>query len=479
MLREYNTLLVRAHRLLDIILTASAFFVAYFIKRYLPAPLGGLTIEPNYYVVLLMIIIIWYVTFGLCGLYESYRKRNLLLILREMSRAVIIGMAVLVIGLYLLKIKDVSRLLLGIFCVFDIILLGLSKSIVYRILTTYRTKGFNYRNILIVGSKQRAKDTIDLIGAHPYAGMRVMGCVETDEALLGQEVSNGVNVIGLLRDLTYLLRNRIVDEIIFAMPLSKIPEPHQYMLIAEQLGVAVRILPDWHIHNNDYQPKLASTVFEDFFGHPTLALSTTTHSKDKLFVKFAFDYVFSALTFIILLPFFVAISIVIKMFSRGPVFFRQERCGLNGRRFMLYKFRTMLIDAEKRQRELETANEADGPVFKIRNDPRIIPYIGTFLRKTSLDELPQLINILKGEMSLVGPRPPVQAEVEQYDDWQRRRLSMKPGLTCIWQTTPHRNEVSFEDWMRMDLEYIDNWSLKLDFGILFKTFAVVLLGSGR
>lgn len=152
---------------------------------------------------------------------------------------------------------------------------------------------------------------------------------------------------------------------------------------------------------------------------------------------------------------------------------------MNGRRFMIYKFRSMPADAEARQREMKALNEADGPVFKIKNDPRIIPYIGKLLRKTSLDELPQLINVLRGEMSLVGPRPPIPAEVVEYDDWQRRRLSMKPGLTCLWQSASCRNEISFEDWMRMDLEYIDNWSLKLDFGILVKTAAVVLLGSGR
>jgi exopolysaccharide biosynthesis polyprenyl glycosylphosphotransferase len=251
------------------------------------------------------------------------------------------------------------------------------------------------------------------------------------------------------------------------------------MLIAEQVGVSVRIVPDWQIHRQQYEPKLASMVFEDFFGNPTLSLATTTHSKDKRFIKYAFDYIFSALAFVIILPFFIAIPFAIKVFSKGPVLYRQERCGLNGRRFMIYKFRTMLVDAEARQRELKALNEADGPVFKIKDDPRIIPYIGKLLRKTSLDELPQLINVLKGEMSLVGPRPPIPAEVEEYDDWQRRRLSMKPGLTCLWQIAPYRNEISFEEWMRLDLKYIDNWSLKLDFGILVKTVAVVFLGSGR
>lgn len=146
---------------------------------------------------------------------------------------------------------------------------------------------------------------------------------------------------------------------------------------------------------------------------------------------------------------------------------------------MVYKFRAMVADAEARRQELEALDEADGPVFKIKKDPRIIPFVGTLLRKASLDELPQLINILKGEMSLVGPRPPIPAEVEKYDIWQRRRLSMKPGLTCLWQITPNRNEVGFEEWMKMDLEYIDNWSLGLDLKIFLKTAQAVLMGAGR
>ena len=146
---------------------------------------------------------------------------------------------------------------------------------------------------------------------------------------------------------------------------------------------------------------------------------------------------------------------------------------------MVYKFRTMVVDAEKRLCEVKALNEADGPVFKINKDPRIIPYIGTLLRKTSLDELPQIINVLRGEMSLVGPRPPIPSEVEEYESWQRRRLSMKPGLTCIWQCAPKRNDIAFSEWMKMDLAYIDNWSLLLDFKILFQTVKVVLLGEGR
>lgn len=178
-------------------------------------------------------------------------------------------------------------------------------------------------------------------------------------------------------------------------------------------------------------------------------------------------------------PFFMFVALAMKLSSKGPVFYKDERCGLNKRKFMLYKFRTMVDDANERRCELEALNEADGPVFKIKDDPRIIPFIGRLLRKTSLDELPQFLNVLKGEMSLIGPRPPIPAEVEKYEIRQRRRLSMKPGITCLWQVTPNRNKVTFDDWMRMDLEYIDNWSLWLDFKIFWKTIWVMLTGSGR
>jgi hypothetical protein len=382
MLRAHSALFVRLHRLLDLILTAGSFIAAYLVKKYIPVHLGGLTTTPNYYEILFLIIIIWHVTFLACGLYESYRKRTLSQIIVEMIKAVFIGMSVLMMALYLLKITDVSRLLLVLFCLFNIVLLGISKSIVYRFLTTYRRRGFNYRNILVVGSKERAKDIIDLIRVNSYSGLRVTGCLEVDENAIGREVADGVKVIGLLKDLHELLLKQVVDEIIFAMPLSKIQDPQQYMLIAEQVGVSARIIPDWQIYKYQYQPRIAAPVFENFFGNPTLAMAPTTISQDKLLIKYAFDYLFAALAFVVSLPLFIMIPLAIKAFSKGPVFYRQERCGLNGRRFMIYKFRSMLVDAEARQRELKALNEADGPVFKIKNDPRIIPYIGKLLRKT-------------------------------------------------------------------------------------------------
>ncbi len=480
MLRERTELITQAHKAWDICLTAAAFIAAYFIKLYLlPEPFRGLIIAPNYYIVLLMIIIIWYVAFTLFDLYASYRKQTLDQILWKMIKAVSTGMLVMFPCMYFFKITDVSRIMMGVFFLLNIVLLTLSKGTAYRILTHYRRKGFNFGNVLIVGSRERAKDVINAIGDQLGSGFRVLGCLELDKEEMGQKVGNGIEVIGTVDDLGKILWEEVVDELIFAMPLKMIQKVDKYISVAEDMGVSVRIIPDWQLQKLSYRPGIASIQFDEFLGLPTLALTTTPTNKGELLIKSAFDYVSTGITMILLLPLFLLISCAIKLSSRGSVFFKQERCGLNGRRFMMYKFRTMVADAEARRQELDALDEADGPVFKIRKDPRIIPFVGTLLRKTSLDELPQLINILKGEMSFVGPRPPIPAEVEKYVIWQRRRLSVKPGVTCIWQVTPSRNEIPFEEWMKMDLSYIDNWSLWLDLKIFFKTAQAVLVGAGR
>ena len=481
MLREKNKLILRGHKFLDILLTAAAFVGAYFVKKYmLPAPIVGLTTAPNYYAILLLVVIIWYLVFDAFGLYESYRRRTYGQVFFDMAKAVSVAMLVLLMVMFILKLVAVSRIMLGIFYLLDILLLSLSKGLTYRILARYRRQGFNFRNVLIVGSKARACDVVRAIGDRLGAGFRVLGCLDIDPAKKGEAVCNGCKIIGTLTEMEAILQKEVVDELIFAMPLKKIDEASKYIVLAEELGVSVRIIPDWQLHHLTYRPEKSSVRFEDFLGIPTMSLETTPPDKAGLVIKTAFDHVAGALMMTVCLPLFVIIALAIKMASPGgPVFYRQERFGLQGRRFDVFKFRTMVPDADQQRECLQCRNEADGPVFKIRNDPRIIPWIGHFLRKTSLDELPQLINVLRGEMSLVGPRPPIPAEVDHYEVWQRRRLSMKPGLTCLWQISPNRNDVSFADWMKMDLAYIDNWSLALDFKILARTALVVLTGHGR
>lgn len=473
-------MIIQIHKALDICLTVLAFVGAYIIKKdLLPEPFRGLITAPNYYIVLLLIIIIWYLVFRFFDLYASYRKQNFGRIFWDMVKGVFVSFLLLSSLMYFFKITDVSRIMMGIFVLFNVILLGLSKGFAYRMLIRFRAKGFNFRNILIVGSRAGAKEVIDAIGDCLEAGYRILGCLEIDENKVGEKVKNGVKIIDTIESMEKILLEEVVDELIFAMPLHMIDDIEKYISMAEDVGVVVRILPQWQIRQLGYTPNIGFLHFETFLGIPTMALTTTPNSEINLLIKSLFDYTMAAIAMIFFLPLFMVLAVAIKLSSKGPVFFKQERSGLNGRKFILYKFRTMVNNAEEEQKKLKAMNEADGPAFKIEEDPRIVPIIGTFLRKTGIDELPQLINVLKGEMSIVGPRPPVPSEVGKYDNWQRRRLSMKPGLTCLWQITPCRNDVCFEEWMNLDLKYIDNWSLRLDFKILLKTPWALLTGEGR
>ena len=377
MLRERAKLITRAHKVLDICLTASAFIAAYFIKLHLlPVSFRGLTTGPNYYIILLMTIIIWYVSFGLFDLYASYRKQTFGQILWNMIKAVSIGMLFMILCMYIFKMTDVSRIMLGIFFLLNIGFLAVSKGIVYVALARYRQKGFNFRNILIVGSRQRAVDVIDAIGDRLGSGYSVLGCLEIDEAEIGKKVKNGIQVIGTVDHLEKILWDQVVDELIFAMPLKEIEDADKYIALAEEVGVSVRIVPDWQIHKLMYHPEIASIQFEEFLGIPTLTMTTTPTKQGDLFIKNAFDYAFAAVTLVMSVPFFMAVSLAIKITSKGPVFFKQERSGLNGRLFKVYKFRTMVFDAELKQANIKKMNESDGPVFKIKKNPRIIPYLG-------------------------------------------------------------------------------------------------------
>jgi exopolysaccharide biosynthesis polyprenyl glycosylphosphotransferase len=212
-------------------------------------------------------------------------------------------------------------------------------------------------------------------------------------------------------------------------------------------------LQDGYLHYDLFEPKLRQRAF-----------------------KRLFDIVSSAAALWLLLPLFAVVALLVKVTSRGPVLFKQERVGLHGRRFNMLKFRSMVVNAEELKASLAKLNEQSGPVFKMRRDPRVT-WIGRFIRKYSIDELPQLINVLRGDMSVVGPRPPVPSEVVKYEAWQLRRLCVRPGLTCLWQVSG-RNQISFEDWMYLDMQYIDHWSLRQDLNLIFRTLPVVFLGRG-
>jgi len=480
MLQKSGSITSSLYKALDFVLVIISFVAAYYLKWYLPVPfIRGLDITPNYYLILLLSAIISYLSFQFAGFYEPFRTQRFRDIFYKILKGVAYTVTGLVLCLFIAHQIQLSRLLIFFFAIILTFLLTISKAAIYYTLSHYRRKDFNIRKVLMVGSKIRAQEFIKAIINSPSSGYTVIGCLEIAELeyLVGTEVCCGINLIGTLDNLSELLLKETIDEVIFAIPLSEVKNASDYIKFAEELGVYVRILPDFQIQKIMYRPETAKIYFEQLVGMPTIALSTVPEVEGALLVKSFMDYLGAIIGLCILSPVFITVAVLIKLTSRGPIFFCQERVGLNGRKFNLIKFRTMVDNAEELKSLLSEQNEMDGPVFKIKDDPRITS-IGKFLRKTSLDELPQLINVVRGDMSMVGPRPPLRSEVEKYEPWQRRRLSMKPGITCIWQVRG-RNEIDFEEWMKLDLEYIDNWSLSLDLRILFLTVREVLVGSGR
>jgi len=468
----------KMHVFLDLAIIGFSFIASYGVKKYiLPGDLGGLSIAPNYYLILTQILITWLIAEMIFAPYRNFNRKTVFSVITDNVKMIATVAILLIISDFVFKI-DSSRLLLFIFCSIGFSSLLVSKISILMLYRRHLSNDFNRLNVVIVGTRGRAKEVIEHISSNKKH-YKIIGCVDSDENLIGSEVCTGVKNIGTISELKEITLKNIVDEVIFAMPLKKIESVDIYILLLEMIGIQVRIIPDWYINSTAFQPGISTMSFDDFRGYPTMLLSSKNHNHLNVLIKTVIDFSAAFILMILLIPFFLITAIMIKLFSKGPVFFRQERMGLNGRKFMLCKFRTMVPDAEDRLTELKLMNEADGPAFKMANDPRIIPCIGKFLRKTSLDELPQLINVIRGEMSLVGPRPPIPSEVEEYDLWQRRRLSMKPGLTCLWQIRPNRNDLSFNEWMSLDLSYIDNWSLTLDFSILARTALVVLGAQGR
>lgn len=342
------------------------------------------------------------------------------------------------------------------------------------LLLSARRSGYNYRYLLVVGANDRAYQIARRIVRKAELGYKIVGFVaETPEALKDwqDEETRQWKALGLLDGLKEILAAERVDEIVVCLPVdARFSDITKVVQHARDLGIVVRVMPqfaDGYVLRNLHVEEFEDEYVVTFFREQLLV---------QLLLKRVLDTALSVAVLILLAPLMLIVALLIKLTSPGPVFFVQNRVGMNQRQFKLYKFRSMVADAEERKFALAHLNERDGPAFKIDNDPRITR-IGRWLRKTSIDELPQLFNVISGEMSLVGPRPPLPDEVKKYEWLFRKRLSVKPGITCIWQISG-RNNVSFDRWMQMDHEYIENWSLWLDLQILFKTIPAVLLSRG-
>ncbi len=378
---------------------------------------------------------------------------------------------VLLMIYFLFKLYTISRTFIILIPVLGFILLFTLRVMEYKVFKRFRSKGFNYLNVVLMADAS-SLPFIEKMIEHKEWGYKIVA-IFTGAEEIRQKYEEKIiilpdNFIEVLND---LMEVDMIDEVLYIKSRVLPSEIRKVVRPCEELGVVFSVM--YH----DEKLSLSNAVRTEISNYKFLTFINVPHNTYALGVKKVMDIFGSLLGIIVLSPVMIVLAIMVKLSSPGPIIFKQPRVGLRGRQFQLFKFRTMVANADEMKKELEDLNEADGPAFKIADDPRVTK-IGKFLRKSGLDELPQLFNILKGEMSLIGPRPPLPEETAQYERWQLRRLSVKPGLSCFWQIKPDRNSIKFEKWMELDLAYIDNWSLRLDFVILLKTAKTIFHKTG-
>ncbi|MDP2338421.1 MAG: sugar transferase [Bacteroidota bacterium] len=466
MLKEREPILEKLSIVFQVVLTIICFYGAKWITHEFFKPMQG--DSSQYEIISFIIVPLWLLILDQSNLGRIGRLKMYSILFVEYLTAIIVGNVLLYTSIVILDLDSVSRLVLAVFALTNLIVLYSYKFILSATMKFVRRRGMNSRLILIIADEDSDYFIDRLIETKDW-GYRIWA-IMSDDNNIKSKYDKLYAVLPYEHDLTSLIDNKAIDEVIYCKSFFDQNEIQKFIYTCAEVGVVFRMQSQ--LLNC---VKMQSTL--SFLNQmPFLTFRNTPDNYLALKVKTYLDFIISIMVLIILSPFMFLIAFLIKL-DGGPVFFLQKRMGLHGRRFVCLKFRTMVVNAERMQQSLMNKNEQEGPVFKIKNDPRVTK-IGRFLRKTSLDELPQFINVLKGNMSIVGPRPPIPSEVRQYKRWQTRRLSMKPGITCIWQVSG-RNSIPFDQWMKLDMQYIDTWSLKLDFIILLKTIRVVLAGDGQ
>lgn len=417
------------------------------------------------------ILLVWHAIFTMWGQYQSQRLASARVLLTDALIATTIASIFLGALVFAFHISMITLPFLLVFWFCSSVLVSGARLLIRSFLKTMRVRGHNLRFILILGTNRRAIEFARRLEQTPELGYRLLGFVDEqwhEPAILKIKYPLCCDFEGLAE----FLRRNVVDEVANYLPLRSFYEHSaKVAALCELHGVFMRFDPRL------FDLKIARPRAEEFDGSSHITAHFSPLDSWPLFLKRMLDVTISLALLMVLAPVLAAVGLLVKLTSEGPVFFKQERLGLNKRRFFIYKFRSMVPNAEKLMAGLQALNEAQGPVFKIKNDPRITP-IGRFLRRTSLDELPQLFNVLCGDMSLVGPRPLPVRDYEGFNqDWQRRRFSVRPGITCLWQVNG-RSKITFEHWMKLDLQYLDEWSIWLDVKILAQTIPAVMKGTG-
>lgn len=453
----------------DVLVIALAFQCSYYINYFY---IGGFFFtERNLLYLFLGLLPFWLLVLYLIKVTEIPRTKRYRALLYEYFQSALAIAVLLLILYFVFRMHWISRLFLIELTFLGFIFLFIVRVLEYKVFKAYRARGYNYRNIALIADESSLPFIEKLLSTKVW-GYRI-AAIFSSSPKLKEKYEETIIMLPqeYLMVLSDLMEVNIIDEVLYLKTKVVPSEIRTVIRSCEELGVVFRL----KYENNKIN--LTSAIKTYIGNEKFLNFINIPHNPYSMEIKKFMDLAISFFSLIFLSPVFLAIAIAVKRSSPGPIIFKQVRVGLRGRQFKLYKFRTMIENAEILRKELEDENEVDGPVFKIKDDPRVTK-VGQFLRRTGLDELPQLINILKGEMSLIGPRPPLEKEIREYKRWQLRRLSVKPGLSCFWQVRPERNNIKFEKWMEMDLAYIDNWSLRLDFMIFIKTIKTIFQRSG-
>jgi exopolysaccharide biosynthesis polyprenyl glycosylphosphotransferase len=418
----------------------------------------------------ILIMISWFVLSQVISMAKLPRTQRYLTLFFHFVRVNFLNLAVLLILRFVLRLHSIPLIFIFLLVPISMIIIYALRMLTFSKFKIYRANGHNLRHVIVIADSC-SSDIIERFISQKDWGFKINSIISGSGTII-KKYSDRFDIHPDISRIKSILDNQVIDEVIYSKKHIDNEEINKLVSICDEVGVIFRlqscVAPDDSVY-------LQLKPVND---QKQLALVDIPSNNMPLLIKTMADIYFSITAVILLLPVFLLIAIVIRLESKGPVFFKQERIGLRGRKFKLYKFRTMVVDAEKQLEMLREKNEMDGPTFKIKDDPRITR-IGKFLRKTGLDEFPQLFNVIAGHMSLIGPRPPLESEVKQYERWQLRRLSVKPGITCTWQIIPNRNDVKFEKWMKLDLHYIDNWSLSKDIKLFFRTIGTMFFASGR
>lgn len=466
MLKRFSYSIKRLLMLVDV----GLILFAYWASSAIRFGLSGLSPVDLRWILLISCLVIP-MSFSFYGIYDFQYKTPWQCINRVFL-AHLINLMVITSMAYLWRIHHFSRLFMIIFIAIALCFHLSSRVFIGKLLQKLRSKGYNYRRTLVVGLSDTSERIISSIEKNIHWGIRIDGLIKEDESNTHPgEIFKKYPQIGYLHNLKSILMKNAVDNVIFCTQRKNIADLKNIILDIEAMGISS------HVAISNPAIRISNTFLGNIDGIPLITYCPVKLDNFDLLLKNLIDFFGGVIGFIIFLILYPVVGLAIKFESKGPILFTQKRMGENGRIFTLYKFRSMYNDAERKKQDLLQQNELKGAVFKISEDPRITK-VGKLLRKFSLDEWPQFINVLKGEMSMVGTRPPTLDEVEQYDLWHKRRLSMKPGLTGLWQVSGRNAITDFNEIVKLDLKYIDNWSIWYDLYIIFKTFLVALRREG-